>query len=113
MKKKTKNKLLSVKLKGGVYSLSRIGDRAGDSGRMFRAIGPKGKQVGKDGLIKVGCAVQCGTYFARSYENQDWWMTTPVTKILSVKTISGDLPSIKVMIVKFKTKNSTYIAKGF
>lgn len=113
MKKKSKNKLLSYKIKGNRFSLRRDRDGAGDAGSMLRAVTMKGKYIGKDGLVKVGCGIHCGSYYARSYANQDWWLTTAVTKIVSVKTVQGDLPNIKIIEVKVKTKNSDYTIRGY
>jgi len=46
----------------------------------------------------IGCSMLVGSVTARSYANQDYWLTTPVTKI--VKTT-------KKYII-FETENSTY-----
>jgi hypothetical protein len=46
----------------------------------------------------VGCSMRVGTPFTRTYANQDWWLTTPVTKILKETK----------KYVEFETENSTY-----
>ena len=46
----------------------------------------------------IGCSMLVGSVTARSYSNQDWWMTTPVTKILEETD----------KYILFETENSTY-----
>jgi hypothetical protein len=46
----------------------------------------------------IGCSLMVGSVTARSYSDQDYWLTTPVTKIVK-KT--------KKYII-FETENSTY-----
>lgn len=46
----------------------------------------------------VGCSMLVGSVTARSYANQDYWLTTVVTEIIEDK---GDY-------VKFRTENSIY-----
>jgi hypothetical protein len=46
----------------------------------------------------VGCSLLVGSVTARSYSDQDYWLTTKVTEILVESAIS----------IKFKTENSTY-----
>jgi hypothetical protein len=46
----------------------------------------------------IGCSILVGSVTARSYSNQDYWLTTPVTKILK-KTKK---------YIMFETENSTY-----
>ena len=87
------------------YSLSRTRDGAGDSGMMLRSLDPKtGNQAGEFGDIVVGHVIQCGTQFARTF-GSDWWMTTPVTEIISVNEDKTE--------VVFKTGNSEYKARSF
>lgn len=82
-------------------TLKRIGDGAGDSGALSQAI-----SWNEDGTFKevvgdrptVGCSMLVGSATARTYQNQDYWLTTPVTEILEDE---GDR-------VLFKTGNSTY-----
>jgi hypothetical protein len=77
-----------IKLKPGKYLLTR--ERDG---------------IGENGEIHVGCSIQCGNFYARSYSGQDWWLTTDVTEILETNEDNS--------YVKFKTGNSVYIAKSF
>jgi len=51
---------------------------------------------------EVGYCMQVGSMYSRSYSNQDWWTTTPVTEIVSRTEFDDKLEVI------FKTKNSTY-----
>lgn len=46
----------------------------------------------------VGCTMKVGSMFARTFQAQDWWRTSPITEILE------DTPNRVV----FKTRNSTY-----
>jgi len=46
----------------------------------------------------VGCALKVGTVTAGMFSTRDWWLTTPITEIVS----ENDKEVI------FKTKNSTY-----
>ena len=56
----------------------------------------------------VGCSLLVGSVTARSYSDQDYWLTTQVTEILEEKfTEDGYLE-----LVKFKTKNSLYELRG-
>jgi hypothetical protein len=82
-------------------SLRRITDGAGDSGARSEAI--QWNEDGSfdmivDGRPVVGCSMLVGSGTARSYSQQDYWMTTKVTEILEV---TEDY-------VKFKTGNSIY-----
>lgn len=49
----------------------------------------------------VGCSLLVGSVTARSYSDQDYWLTTIVTEILEESKIG----------CKFKTQNSTYELK--
>jgi hypothetical protein len=53
----------------------------------------------------VGCSLLVGSVTARSYSNQDYWLTTVVTEILEEKRDEDG----HLEFVKFKTKNSDYI----
>ena len=72
-----------------------------DGGAMVDAI-----RWNEDGTYKeiaghepiVGCSLMVGSITARSYSNQDYWLTTHITKIVK-KT--------KKYII-FETENSTY-----
>jgi hypothetical protein len=85
--------------------LRRVSDGAGDEGACSDAI-----SWNEDGTFKeivgnrptVGCSILVGSIIARSYSNQDYWLTTPVTEILEEK-MENDL-----LYVKFKTENSIY-----
>lgn len=46
----------------------------------------------------VGCSLLVGSVTARSYSSQDYWLTTPITKIIE-KTDK---------YILFETENSTY-----
>ncbi len=67
------------------YKLTRERDGAGDSGPMSLGITfdendePVFEENAKP---RVGMVMRVGTHFARSYQYQDWWQTTPVTEIL-------------------------------
>jgi hypothetical protein len=52
---------------------------------------------------EVGCCMQVGSPYARSFSSRDWWMTTPVTEI-----VSREEEEDGTVTVVFKTKNSTY-----
>ena len=93
----------SVKLKGPLFGLQRVGDGQGDSGRLLKSIDPKTLSVvGVNGEIRLGCCVQCGSDYARSMQYQDFWLTTPVIKIGKIRNNR----------VEFQTNNSTYVAWG-
>lgn len=92
------------------YSLVRDRDGAGDSGNMSMALwieySPEGDPVRKhehNARPRVGVAMRVGSIYARSFVAQDWWQTTPITKILE------DTPEM----VRFETGNSTYVWKEF
>jgi hypothetical protein len=84
----------------------------GDSGGMSTA-----HKVSQDGRRfeerkdyaepEVGYCMQVGSHYARSYSAQDWWMTTPVTEIVSRSVLEDGRTE-----VVFKTKNSTYKWRG-
>jgi len=82
-------------------TLRRTSDGAGDVGARSEAI-----KWNEDGTFNsvvsnrptVGCSMLVGSVTARSYSEQDYWLTTPVTEILEE---SEDY-------VKFKTGNSIY-----
>lgn len=58
----------------------------GDSGPMsmalWRADKPGGVDFEDNARPRVGVAMRVGTMFARSYQAQDWWQTTPVVEII-------------------------------
>jgi hypothetical protein len=81
--------------------LRRLSDGAGDSGARVEAI-----RWNEDGTFKeieghrpiVGCSLLVGSVTARSYSNQDYWLTTKVTEILEERED----------YIRFKTGNSEY-----
>jgi hypothetical protein len=81
--------------------LKRTTDNKGDAGALTQAI-----KWNEDGTFKevvdnkpvVGCSLLVGSVTARSYSDQDYWLTTEVTEILEEKED----------YVKFNTRNSTY-----
>lgn len=82
-------------------TLRRTRDGAGDSGARVDAI-----EWNEDGTFKrvaghepiVGCSLLVGSVTARSYSDQDYWLTTVVTEILEKR--EG--------YCRFKTGNSEY-----
>lgn len=96
--------MLFAKLKSGPYRLYRHSDQSGDSGPVllsFRLDDNNEIEKKPNGEIHVGFNIECGSITARSYSNQDYWLTTKVTKILEANDTS----------VTFETNNSTYTAK--
>jgi hypothetical protein len=67
------------------YSLQRLSDGVGEVGRMSEARwldGSGAMQVEQDARPRVGVSMRVGSLQARSYSAQDWWMTTPIVRIL-------------------------------
>jgi hypothetical protein len=90
---------------GGRYSLSRTRDGAGDSGMMLESIDPTtAKRHGENGEVTVGCCLRCGSMYARTMQDQDWWLTTPVTAILEKADDNS--------WVKVRTRSSDYLVKS-
>lgn len=92
------------------YSLSRVTDKAGDSGLMSMAIyveyDPEGiawRKTENNARPRVGVIMRVGTPFSRTYAAQDYWQTTLIEEILE------DTPEY----VKFRTTNSVYEWKTF
>lgn len=84
------------------YFLRRERDGAGDSGGMSMIFwkDDDGKlQTEQNARPKLGAGIRVGSLASRTYSDQDYWSTTPVTEILE------DTPEK----VKFKTRNSIYI----
>jgi hypothetical protein len=52
----------------------------------------------------VGCSILVGSVTARSYSNQDYWLTTKVTEILEERKTDEGLYEY----VRFRTENSEY-----
>ena len=85
--------------------LRRVKDGAGDQGPKVEVI-----RLNEDGKIEykttdrpiIGWALRVGSASARTYSSQDWWMTTPVIKIVEqVENKEG-------LYIQFKTDNSLY-----
>jgi hypothetical protein len=95
-----------------MYSLTRMKpeDGAGDSGLMCHKVRwDKEKQEGIElpcDYPEVGWCLKVGSPYARTF-GQDWWRTSPVTKILEE---TEDEESVRVV---FKTGNSTYAFRKF
>lgn len=85
------------------YHLERTRDSRGDSGGMSTIYWIEGDEVKceHDARPRVGVCIRVGSLFARTMQYQDWWQTSPVTKILS------DEPS-KIV---FETRSSEYVWK--
>jgi hypothetical protein len=82
-------------------SLRRCIDGKGDSGSCSQAIKWNDNDSFKEVVSNkpvVGCYMLVGSVTARSYSNQDYWLTTEVTEIIEETET----------YVKFKTKNSIY-----
>jgi len=81
-------------------TLKRITDGAGDQGARSEAL-----KINKEGKLEIisnrpilGCAMLVGSVTARSYQHQDYWLTTYITEIIEEKED----------YVKFRTGNSIY-----
>lgn len=87
------------------FHLRRISDGKGDSGALSQAIAwnedKTFKEVAGHKPI-VGCSIKVGSVTARSYSNQDWWLTTPITEILE------EIENEDIQYIRFKTGNSEY-----
>jgi hypothetical protein len=87
------------------FHLRRTRDGAGETGGRSQAI-----EWNEDGTFKkvvdykptVGYSMLVGSVSARSYSDQDYWLTTVVTDILE------EINSDDVHYIKFKTGNSEY-----
>lgn len=100
-----KNNKNYVIMNEGYYICTRDDDGKGDSGPMLISIDPvTNEAVGKNGEIRIGCLVKCGSMLARSYTAQDWWLTSKVIQILKVNKDRTE--------VKFRTLNSTYTVRS-
>lgn len=94
--------------------LRRVSDGAGDSGSSVQKLRVSGihevLEIKDTKKPEVGWAIKVGSLSGRSFSNQDWWMTTPVTEILEEK--EEIRKRIKDSIIeyycKFKTRNSIY-----
>lgn len=90
-----------------IYSLRRLSDGAGDSGQMSNILDYANDNYKENGAPRLGCAIRVGSIYSRTYANQDYWTTTPVTEIVSDNTVND------VRTIVFKTKNSEYEWKEF
>jgi hypothetical protein len=69
------------------YSLCRDRDGVGDSGPLSAifTVSDDGKErefVEGEVRPKVGYQIMVGSLYARTYQMQDWWQTSPVVEIL-------------------------------
>lgn len=83
--------------KGSRYRLSRS-DGAGDSGHMLEAFdwdNPNGPHEAD--VLVVGKGVRCGSFYARSFTQQDWWLTTAIGEFTAVNESKTR--------IEFKTQN--------
>lgn len=93
------------------YTLKRVSDGAGDSGTMSDSyktdpsLTPS-QRVTHNAEPTIGESLMVGSHFARSYQMQDWWCTTPVIEIISDEIVEEGHD--KIRLVKFKTGNSEY-----
>lgn len=81
--------------------ITRVTDGKGDMGGLSQAIKWNENGTFKEVISErptIGCSMLVGSVTARSYSDQDYWLTTEITEILEE---SDDY-------VKFKTKNSEY-----
>jgi len=86
-------------------NLRRISDGAGDSGGRSEAIAWNKDRSFKEVVGRrpvVGCSMLVGSFTARSYASQDYWLTTTVKEILE------ELSNDDCDYVKFSTGNSVY-----
>lgn len=94
------------------YTLKRVSDGAGDSGTMSDSyktaldLTPS-QRVTHNSAPTAGESLMVGSHYARSYQMQDWWCTTPVTEIISDEIILDAQDTYRE--VKFKTQNSEYV----
>lgn len=94
-----------IELKEGRYFLERERDGAGDSGPWIEAYdwdNPHEKM--EQNVLEVGKGVRCGSFHARTYSSQDWWLTTPIKEFLEISEDEKE--------IKFATQNgSVYIVR--
>lgn len=87
------------------FHIKRLHDGVHESGGLSQAIAWK-----EDGTFDsvvgntptVGCSMLVGSNTARTYSDQDYWLTTPIIEIL--EEINNDT----VHYVRFRTENSEY-----
>lgn len=100
------DKIQTVKLNPGKYSLIRQRDGAGDAGPVLICYKIENGQMvdrQENGVLKVGYNVECGSITARTYSAQDYWLTTEITEFIDVDPEGNSCT--------FKTGNSVYEAK--
>ena len=91
------------------YSLYREDGFVGDSGPMCEILDEESyKPIPDVTYPRVGCGVRVGSLNGRTFANQDWWQTSPVTEILEESVDDEGYRSMK-----FKTRNSVYKWKEF
>jgi hypothetical protein len=56
----------------------------------------------------VGCSMLVGSISARSYSDQDYWLTSKVTEVLEEKWTTDGL----LYLVRFRTENSEYVIEA-
>ena len=106
-------KLTEVQMPIGRYSLYRESDGMGDSGLSWMIFDHEKTTAEQKyawvensaGLVKVGFGIRVGSHYARTFNAQDWWQCSGVTEILEVNEDKTE--------VRFKTRNSVYVAKSF
>lgn len=87
-------------------TLKRITDNKGDQGSLVDAIEwneDKTFKCVKGHIPIVGCSMMVGSAIARSYSNQDYWLTSIITEILDAIEFDDE-----TKFYLFKTKNSIY-----
>ena len=65
--------------------LKRISDGAGDEGELSMAIRWNDNKTFKEVVSDkptIGCSMYVGAVTARSYQHQDYWLTTEITEII-------------------------------
>ena len=98
-----------IDLGPGRYRLTRLRDNAGDSGPLLEAINrnPLTSDADPDDPVRIpnaviiGYGVRVGSFYARSYQQQDWWLTTAVAEFLEVRI---DKQSA---FIRFRTENGS------
>lgn len=88
-----------------------IVDHKGDSGTMSMALYSDDDgniQTENDARPRVGVVMRVGSLYARTMQNQDWWQTTLITKIVKEWVDTEGASN-----VVFETKNSTYHWKTY
>ena len=98
--------ITEIKLAPSRYVLSRDSDGSGASGLMLQAIEYNGPT--ENNAIRVGSLCCVGSPYVSTYAKDDYWMTTPVTEILSYVFHYDDENESTHGTVRFKTRNSLY-----